>query len=84
MSNVNVKCQCQSNFSERRSTDPTSTQKIYSIDCNPRKYVTKFLIDFGGDIDHIKAGELGVPEELDERCVALIQVDALVCVPACR
>ena len=44
--------------------------------------VTKFLIDFGGDIDHIKAGELGVPEELHEGLVALLQVYILVGVPS--
>ena len=43
--------------------------------------VTKFLICFASDIDHIKARELRVPEELDERLVALIKVHTLVSVP---
>ena len=42
--------------------------------------LTKFFIDFGGDIDHIKAWELRVPEELHEWLVALFKVDVLVSV----
>ena len=45
---------------------------------------TKFFIDFGGDIDHIKAGELRVPEELHEWLVTLFKVDTLVCVSGNR
>ena len=48
------------------------------------KKVTKFLIDFGGNIDHIEAGELRVPEELHEWLVTLFKVDALVCVSGSR